>query len=479
MKISNIIGFAVGPIGAAILGFISMPILAWSYTPEDIGKLSMMQVAISFSVIFACLGLDQAYVREYHEHNNKPELLRTVVLPGLLILFLISVISFILSPTLISNYLFSVDNSLLSLVISATVIIAFLSRFLSLILRMQERGLAFSMSQVLPKLIFLIIIMLFIFWGSSLSFYNLIVAQTSSVLTVFLLFVWNTRKIWKPVFSSYQEINFVYLRSILNFGLPLMFGGMAYWMLTGVDKVLLRSLSSFYELGVYSIAMSVAAVAAIISSIFNTIWAPTVFKWVSKGENLSRIDAITENLLAAIYFIICITGVLSWIIPWLLPNAYNQIQYLIPACMIVPLYYMLSETTAVGIAVSKKTFFSLIASLIAAVINIIGNYLLIPTYGAIGAAVSTSFSFWIFVIARTEFCQILWRKTPRVKLYFFITLLLLMCNGFAFYGAQYKVLMNITWLALLIIGLYSFKGSILELKTFLTSTYHKLKYKAQ
>ena len=89
MNKSKIIGFAVGPIGAAVLSFASLPILAWYFSAEDIGRISMLQVVISFSVLIFSLGLDQAYVREYHEVADKAVLLKTAVLPGLIILLLV------------------------------------------------------------------------------------------------------------------------------------------------------------------------------------------------------------------------------------------------------------------------------------------------------------------------------------------------------------------------------------------------------
>ncbi|MGL6275567.1 oligosaccharide flippase family protein [Aeromonas dhakensis] len=93
MNIKKIMGFAIGPIGAAALGFIALPITTWFYSQEDIGKISMLQVAASFCVLIFSLGLDQSYVREYHESENKTALLKMAIFPGgvLLLVSLISV----------------------------------------------------------------------------------------------------------------------------------------------------------------------------------------------------------------------------------------------------------------------------------------------------------------------------------------------------------------------------------------------------
>ena len=59
----------------------------------------------------------------------------------------------------------------------------------------------------------------------------------------------------------------------------------------------------------------------------------------------------------------------------------------------------------------------MLAAVIAFAANLAGNWLLIPIYGAAGAAVSTCISFWIFFMLRTEFSIYLWKPMPRVLLY--------------------------------------------------------------
>ena len=57
MTRNKILSYAVGPIGSAAIGFITLPIITWFYSVEDIGRISMLQVVASFSVLLFCLGL--------------------------------------------------------------------------------------------------------------------------------------------------------------------------------------------------------------------------------------------------------------------------------------------------------------------------------------------------------------------------------------------------------------------------------------
>src|SRR5690606_9973321 len=203
-----------------------------------------------------------------------------------------------------------------------------------------------------------------------------ITAHALSIFSVFLIFAWNTKREWVsaiPIRLDRQQN-----KELLRFGLPLMVGGLASWGLNVMDKLFLRTMSTFEELGVYSVAMSIAGVATIFAGIFNAIWAPMVYKWVSEGVDTDKIDEISGHVLAAVFFVIVLSGIFSWVLPFLLPEQYQAIRYLITVCLIGPLLYTLSETTAVGIAIVRKTFFSMLAATGAMLTNLVGSYLLVP-----------------------------------------------------------------------------------------------------
>ncbi len=451
MNIKKIAAFAIGPIGSAALGFITLPIITWFYSTEDIGRIAMLQVVSSFCILLFGLGLDQAYVREYHESEKKPALLKATLFPGFLIFLVILILSFIV-PSFISRMLFAVDNILINVLVAVCFLAAFLSRFLSLILRMEERGLAFSMSQVLPKLIFLSVIGFYVLFSFGFDLLHLIIAHMVSIVSVTLIYSWNTRHEWLA--SLRFKIELQNLKAMLKYSIPLIFGGLASWGLAAMDRLFLRSLSTFGELGIYSVAASFASAAIIFQSIFSTVWAPTVYKWVAEGINTDKVDKVRESVLAVVVILFALSGLFSWVIPFLLPEKYNRVEYLIVICMAYPLFYTLSETTVIGIGVTRKTGYAMLASVVAALTNFIGNYLLVPELGASGAAISTAISFWIFLVLRTEFSCLVWRSFPRFKLYIFVLICLVFAILFNRYGEFYKIPFVVIWFIVLLGGLY-------------------------
>ena len=457
MNARKIAAFAIGPIGGAALGFITLPIITWFYSAEDIGRIAMFQVMSSFCILLFSLGLDQAYVREYHEAEYKPELLKASLLPGLLLLTAGLLLCFVM-PVFISRSLFDVDSLLISLLVAICFLAAFISRFLSLILRMQEKGLAFSMSQVLPKLLFLMVIGTYFLFSFGFDFLHLVIAHTTSILAVTLIYAWNTRKEWLAALPL--KIDIEKLKALLRFGSPLIMGSAAFWGLTAMDKLFLRSFSSFEELGIYSVASNFAAVAIIFQSVFSTVWAPIVYKLAAEGINTNKIDKVTDGVLAVVVVLFSLAGLFSWIVALILPPQYKDVQYILLPCMAYPLFYALSEATAVGIGITRKTIYSMLASLIAAIVNAIGNYLLIPKLGASGAAISTAISFWLFFFLRTEFSIRVWRPLPRAKLYTLTLACLLLSVLFTLLGDIYYQYFMTSFFTLLLILLFLYKKQI-------------------
>jgi O-antigen/teichoic acid export membrane protein len=464
LNTKKILGFAVGPIAAAGLSLISVPAIAWAFTPEDVGRLNIVYIIVSFSVLLFALGLDQAYVREYHEVPDHGELLKSCYSPGMILIAVAAVPVLAMSDQL-SYLFFGTHDPTFLWITSVCVLASFISRFLSLILRMQERAIAFSMSQLIPKIVFLLVIGLIMLAGFPRQFLQLLLAFSASSAAVLLVYAWNTRKDWKPALGA--SIDKTQLRPRLGYSLPLVFASLAYWGLTATSSVALRSLSSFRELGIYSVSMSVAGVAVIVQSIFSVIWAPVVYKWAAKGEDMSRVDQVARQALAMVIGVFVMCGMFSWLIDYVLPSQYAEVKYLVLCSIVQPLLYTLSEVTSVGIAITRRTMLSFWSTVAALVVNLGLNLLLVPQFGASGAVVANAIAYLVFFVARTESAAFVWRHFPRAKLYLFTTGAIALSVLTVIFGPTLGWLCNAVWVAILPLVIWAFREECREALHFL------------
>lgn len=450
MDFKKILQFALGPIGSAVIGLITIPIMTWYISSENIGRLSLIQTLTSLSILIFSFGLDQVFVREFHEKDDKSALFKSVFYPGLAFVLVFFALLAPFQEHFVS-YLVGKDSWLIYSSLFILFLSAYVNRFLTLILRMQERGLAFSLSQLMPKLIFLSLFITFFVSSGNNNFTTLLFIHVVSIFFITLLLLWNLKSNIISIFKARFCLQDV--REYMKFGLPLVFSGIAFWGLTGMDKVIISQLSSLDELGLYAISVNFAAVGLILQSVFSTIWAPILYKWVSKGDNLDKVKDVTELILFVIVLIFSMSGLFSWLIGYFLPSSYDEVQYLFILCLAFPLFYTLSETTVVGIGVTRKTVFAMMIAITAALFNLCGNYILVPRYGALGASISTAVSFWLFFLLRTETSFRLWMQMPRFKIYFFTLICLITSISEGLFGRDFGFELKLIWLVIFMTNL--------------------------
>jgi O-antigen/teichoic acid export membrane protein len=458
MNRKKIIEFAIGPIGAAGLGFLLVPLMAWLFEPADIGRLNILNLMLSFILLSMLMGLDIAYVREYHETNNREKLLKACIAPGLVIGLIICVafqrnIGDIFK---IKNY----DIFLVSILLALAFLFNFISRFLSLMLRMEEKGLAYSLSQILPKITYLILVLMVALFSIERSFSTILIITSVSMGVTTLLYGWLTREKIRKTISSVIELKDI--SKLIKFGAPLTMSSLMYWALTGTSSLAITKYSTLEELSVYSITISVAAAASIFQSIFTIVWSPIIFKWVKNGDDLGKIDSIAKQALAAICMIITIAGVFSFLSDYLLPNHYKDVKYLLVCAIIPSMFYMMSEITGMGITVARKTSYEMLVTGIALLLSIILNIWLVQKFGATGAVVANSIAYFIYYIGRSEFSARLWRVFPRKKIYGYLLIIMIFGIMTALNGKGLRQDLTLLWVAVLPIVFLIFKKEYFE-----------------
>ncbi|MDP5213583.1 oligosaccharide flippase family protein [Pseudoalteromonas tunicata] len=425
MNLSKIAGFALGPIAAAALGLLTVPLMAWFFSPEVVGQIAMLNTFLAGCSLVLTLGLDQAYVREYSEVDNKQSLLKSFLITSLIctLLFCGGIVFF---SDFFSTVLFGEVSSaiLIALLLACAVLSTILFRFSSLVLRMQEKGIRFSLLQISSKTIVVLGLCLLFFIQTEHSFLLAFYIVSSGLLvSVLLSLIFIKSDICSAIRAGFD---YKLIVSGLKFGFPLIFAGFSFWGLTSIDRWAIRYFSGLEELGIYSIAFSFAAIMAVFQQVFSTVWAPIVYRWNKEGVKIEQFNQVTDGVVIVLVFVFCLISLASPIVHFFLPENYYQVTFLLPVCMLYPLFYTLSETTVVGMNIARKTNYSVLTTLLPCCVNFGLCTQLIPPYGTGGAGVSVALSFFCYLVLRTEVSKRVWQPFPTIKLYFF-SLLILLC----------------------------------------------------
>ncbi|ELB2966993.1 oligosaccharide flippase family protein [Vibrio parahaemolyticus] len=475
MNLKNILSFSIGPFLGLILSVILLPLTTWTFSPENIASVSIFIAILNLSFSILCLGQDRTYLRWYYEYNDKFGLKKLTLTPLFILSILLGILLASNDLTYLSKFLYDSDKVETIYYTYFSVVFAAFARMLGMEFRLEEKGIAYSLISLIPKITLLVLIVLHFVKNWSDEIELLLLFHLVSQISVFIYVIIQQKHFIKIIMS---KVNFSELKEMILYGLPLLLGSIAYWALTSIDRFLLKSWSGLGELASYSVAISFASAAVLVQTVFSTIWSPAIYKKVANDEDLSFITDVINKITVFICFFVVFVAFLSPIVSCFLPPFYDDVQYLLVSSILCPLLYTLSEATFIGIGIKKKSSYALLSSIFAFLTALISNSILIPILGAKGAAISTALGFYIFFIFRTELSCLIWKKIPRKKLYLLVNLITLSCFFHTLLAMKIGSLIYIYWIIVFItvifIGFKELKEVQLSIKKVLQS--HAKKY---
>lgn len=143
----------------------------------------------------------------------------------------------------------------------------------------------------------------------------------------------------------------------------------------------------------------------------------------------------------------------------LLGEDYRGSAAMIPFLCLSPIMLTISDTTVIGITFSKKSYLQIIVAAVACGMNIVGNTLLVPIYGGVGASISTGFSYIVFFAIRTILSNRYFPMKWGMGKFFVITLMFL---AYALYNTfnKFGIMTVLGYFALFAVLLYFYRDVV-------------------
>ncbi|MYL69835.1 oligosaccharide flippase family protein [Halobacillus litoralis] len=384
--LKNSVLYTVGSMMTPLLGFIMLPVYTNYLSPSEYGVMTTVQTLVGMLQVFLLLSLHGAVTRFYYDYledlKQQKEYLGSIFLfvvffstlaASILLLFnqFIGAMLFNEIPTY-PFYFYMIGLSWLS---------ALFALPMALIRAQEKAGFFVTVNIAKAVLIMLLSIYLIVFKGlgaESALLSQLIV----TALVVLFLFIKQ---------SQYLKISLKvkHIKYSLLFSLPLLPHVASGWIIKSSDRIILEKFVALEELGVYALAAQVSMVLALFYQSVNNALVPryTMLRKENKEKE-------AEKLLKIFLIVIISFGVLSIPIAMLgayllSSDAYNRAIWLIPFLIIAQIIKGLYYVPVAGLFYIKETKSIATSSSVAAVINLVINFLLIPIIGIYGAIIST------------------------------------------------------------------------------------------
>ncbi len=204
---------------------------------------------------------------------------------------------------------------------------------------------------------------------------------------------WLLRKSFKVRFSK------TLLVEMLRFSYPLVPSGIAVWMSSYVDRMMINHYLTLEDVGLYGIGFRLASIVSLVIVGFQSALSPLIYANHEKPETPFELSRIFRFFCAlSLLFFVGINFYSQELLVWFTQPAYYDakrvIIYLVPSILFSQMYVF-----APGIFIAKKTGYVLWINVMGAALNALLNWLLIPIWGFTGAAVATLISqFCVFCV---------------------------------------------------------------------------------
>ena len=294
---------------------------------------------------------------------------------------------------------------------------------------------------------------IFVFLSEDKSFALISVTVFVQAIINFVLFFSNVEK-------NSSIFNKQYWSWSLIIALPLIPHYLSEILLGHADRIMISQICGSSQAGIYNLVYQLSMVMTVIRSGINGAFVPWLYNSLN-SKDYKKIKDVSNIITFVMFFF---TFIFMLIGPELLmlvaPPSYSSAKMGIPAIMIGCFFIYVYVLFMYVEIFFEKTRGVAIASIIAAVINILLNSIFIEKYGYLSAAYTTMFSYMLMSFIHFIFLKKILSNNSEVKIMYDIRLLVVMSIILLIIGGLSVYLYRITllrWMIIIILGIIALK----------------------
>ncbi|MBL8151205.1 MAG: oligosaccharide flippase family protein [Blastocatellia bacterium] len=379
------------------MSILLIPLYTRYIVPREYGALALMMIVLSTIPLILRMGLGNALLRSWYEYeeSKRPKLVGTVLIFLLLTSIpVLSVLAFF--APYFSQLLFENSNYIFHLRIIC--LIAFLevvNVIPDTLMRVRNASVEYSSAQTigfLTQLILIIVLIKFFNFGiRAILIGNLIGSLIENTIMIGLT--------WRQVSLGFDKIE---LRKMLAFGSPIIFGRLAAVCFQYIDRFFLEHYVNLRVVGLYALGNQLSTpITLLVTTPFSMIWANMQFSTMKDKdaeEYYSRM--LTYVLLAASILAMPVVVLVEDVLRIFAPMKYWETATVVPWLVFGAVLDAVIPTLNVGINIKRKNLTNPLIVIMSALVNVGLNFLLIPHYSMLGAAIATAASYVFMAFLR-------------------------------------------------------------------------------
>lgn len=387
----NAIVYGVGNVAQQLIGFLLLPIYTAKLIPAEYGRLALITTLSALLNALLGMGMSTSIFKYFFRENTiegkrliASSVFFWLIFLGIFTAFFMFLFSANIADVLLgsSNYANHIRLMTATLVLTQTQLVPYS------ILRAEKKSKVYAFLTLSTFVLTAGLNIIFVAY-MNLGILGILWAGLISTFIFVLVGLYLCRHMLQAVFS------WTVIVSMLRYGLPLVPSSISLYILNQADLWFLQHFSTMQEVGVYVLGYKIGSIINMIMfQPIQMIWMPIVYEI----EHQPDAKIFYERALTYIFMIGCwgalVLSYFSEEILLLMADPKYHIAYIfVPWVAFAYVMHGAYFIVVIGVFLKGKTSYTIWIVGLAGISNILFNFLLIPTFGAWGAAQSTLISF--------------------------------------------------------------------------------------
>lgn len=387
----NTLWMTLGNFSSKLLFFFMVPVYTAYLSTNDYGLCDLITTTISLLSPCLTLAASEGVMRftldKNSEKNQVFSLAFTIVVGGGLVLCLLTPI--VIRNTPLKEY-------------SVLFLIYYFSSTTAMVMQQFVKGLGhvreYAVSGIVSTVVTVVLnvtLLIFLDMEAKGYIYSIILGNVAIILYFCItenVFVY----IIKPT-----KIKIPLIKMYLHYCIPLIPNQISWWINNSSDKFIITYFWGTSVNGIYSVAYKIPSLLNMIASIFYTSWQISAIDEFGSKKSIDFFSNVYRKYHSI--FIITASGTILLIkvlAKILFVNEFYQAWKYSVILIIASMLQAMGSFMGTIYTSAMQSSAILITTAISAIVNIILNFMLIPKYGAYGAAIATLISYLIVLILR-------------------------------------------------------------------------------
>jgi O-antigen/teichoic acid export membrane protein len=392
-------GYSLASLAGPIFTILLTPLYLRVLTPGDYAVLGTVTTLGILMLTLGTLGLNAAVAVFFYDGDeaHSRQVVTTAASVGVLWSLLVALVVALTARPLAAFSLGSVSQAILLYLAAFNLPFAVLYAIIQASLRLQmavKRANILSLAYLGLTVSLNVLFVLVLRWGV-LGIQLTTVIVTLGLMAAGLAMTWDEWH-WPKV---------ALVRPLVRAGLPFLPNSLSFWALAYVDRLLLPAFAvPLGERGLYETANKLASMLTLLTVPFQNAWGPLALSIREEPSAPRTYSKVLTYFTIVSLGLVLAMGLFAHEIMVLLAFLIGKSDYIPSAVYVAPLSYIavangIGVAVGVGAYIAKRTSVFGWTTMIGAALNLLLNLLLIPRFGALGAAWATALGYAVVPVA--------------------------------------------------------------------------------